>query len=1380
MLIDGTIGREALVQLLFESRSDEERVDNDQHDLYNDQQERLPETKRRKLSPKIDILHVIFPIQISSTWSDLLNESDSTTIPNKNLSIHWTTEPITIVNEQFTKAQMTLVFNNDHSNYSVTLADNEVLVYSTDQSNLFLTLARVCSYHLAHTSTSIRVRGINAEAHMTVSVELDRVQGNQMFFNLLNLVYPSSITAPSSTSVEDFFHHLQPKISSEFLPAYQPEGLVPKLAPFQSQNVEWMLAREGHKAVNGRIDLLEQQLDCDVPFLWEKIKLDNGRLVFVNRISRNIIIDPTEDFNDIQALTRRGGVLADEMGLGKTVCAIALILLHKLDQEDPTHPKGTDGLITTAATLIITPSAIIRQWESEFQKHAPSLRVITYQGIKAAKNKEIITAEEMAQYHVVLTDYNVLKEEIHHARVPPNRPRRHVAKYPAKRSPLTQILWFRVMLDEAQMVESSTTLVGEMARLIPRWYSWGVTGTPMKSSFDDLFGLILFLGFTPSIHKSRVFEQLYKPDASTWAKGLFWKFSKTILRRNIKVSLADQVHIPAQHRNIVKLAFSAIEQHYYQSIWDQCSRSCNLRQLNAINWTPSDNNEDLETSAAEIQRTFIKLRTWLLALRQACDHPAVGNAKRRVINQTVRTLTEVLDALIEQAKDDFDNTSATLIGCKLRRGGMHEMQKKWKDALDIYLAALPQTSEMLDVINGRIEEAKVKQEEGRKKRQEASAASNQADPPGGSSSSSHNILNKAHRTHDPFGDVLTALTARQSKWLSYLHRFYFYIAGIYHELEMEEEEVSYYDKAADVRKQILTRVEDKVISLTRELPKISIAFDNTIGQSEQQEALVLSFDRLDRINTLCGSLDSQLSHINEWRVVLSELLHARLVDQGEEQKEITGDEYETSLITQQKLDLYQDAYQAILRDRNFLVNGIWATGLQQVELFKDVTEWTEAEEIVTLKVELSEIRQNYMPKTQTEDNLRTIISELKEIISRPGLHEVEKNIIRIEYNRLNKAASKQRELQDKLEIEYRRFNQLYNTRIEYYRSLQEISDLVKDWESKIGPVIEAQRLEYQEGHHEKRIKEQSARCRYLENLAKEKDQENKCLICQSDFSKGLMTYCGHMYCQECATIWFRLHQRCPQCNSPTKLSECYAIAWDTSNENKEKTEENGELLKEKENQDVDKEISNELLGRISQCAIEEGLGAKLDSIIRHIKYIISSSNGKSVVFSQWGDVLNLIADGLKKNNINFVRVDNTVRDDRIKQFSEDPNIHVILLHSRSQSSGLTLICAQTVFIVEPVLNEAMERQAISRVHRIGQTQETNVYWYIIQETIEERIHAIYSARHKRKIRMEQEGREDLSDETIPLATQSEGGGERVADEDLQRCFTSNESWTTNL
>ena len=56
-----------------------------------------------------------------------------------------------------------------------------------------------------------------------------------------------------------------------------------------------------------------------------------------------------------------------------------------------------------------------------------------------------------------------------------------------------------------------------------------------------------------------------------------------------------------------------------------------------------------------------------------------------------------------------------------------------------------------------------------------------------------------------------------------------------------------------------------------------------------------------------------------------------------------------------------------------------------------------------------------MPKSETEDNLRTILAELREIISRPNLQHVEKHILQLEYGRLNKAAVKQRELQEKLE-----------------------------------------------------------------------------------------------------------------------------------------------------------------------------------------------------------------------------------------------------------------------------------------------------------------------------------------------------------------------------
>lgn len=122
------------------------------------------------------------------------------------------------------------------------------------------------------------------------------------------------------------------------------------------------------------------------------------------------------------------------------------------------------------------------------------------------------------------------------------------------------------------------------------------------------------------------------------------------------------------------------------------------------------------------------------------------------------------------------------------------------------------------------------------------------------------------------------------------------------------------------------------------------------------------------------------------------------------------------------------------------------------------------------------------------------------------------------------------------------------------------------------------------------------------------------------------------------------------------------------------------------------------------------------------------------------------------------------------------------LTNHFQNSGLTLVAAQTVFMVEPVFNEALEQQAISRVDRIGQTKETTVFWYIVRETIEERVHEIHNAkRHYRNSHQNRENstegnEEDEDAASLPLHaaldTLSAGGGEVVSDEDVRRCFTN--------
>ena len=65
---------------------------------------------------------------------------------------------------------------------------------------------------------------------------------------------------------------------------------------------------------------------------------------------------------------------------------------------------------------------------------------------------------------------------------------------------------------------------------------------------------------------------------------------------------------------------------------------------------------------------------------------------------------------------------------------------------------------------------------------------------------------------------------------------------------------------------------------------------------------------------------------------------------------------------------------------------------------------------------------------------------------------------------------------------------------------------------------------------------------------------------------------------------------------------------------------------------------------------------------------------------------------------------------------------VLLLPISSGANGLNLIEASHVLLIEPILNPAQELQAIGRVHRIGQTKATVIHRFIINSTIEDRIH----------------------------------------------------------
>ena len=168
-------------------------------------------------------------------------------------------------------------------------------------------------------------------------------------------------------------------------------------------------------------------------------------------------------------------------------------------------------------TLIICPTPILRQWWDEIHRHIQpgALKVIMYEGQpqpgRTSRCPKIVTAADLAAADIVLTTYDVLRKDLHHdprnstsAVEESQRVFRRQKKYEIIPTPLTRLKFWRVAIDEAQMVESSTAKAASMALLLETEHRWCVTGTPLSRGLEDLQGLMAFLQVEPVLKQDVV------------------------------------------------------------------------------------------------------------------------------------------------------------------------------------------------------------------------------------------------------------------------------------------------------------------------------------------------------------------------------------------------------------------------------------------------------------------------------------------------------------------------------------------------------------------------------------------------------------------------------------------------------------------------------------------------------------------------------------------------------------------------------------------------------------------------------------------------------------------------------------------------------------
>ena len=140
---------------------------------------------------------------------------------------------------------------------------------------------------------------------------------------------------------------------------------------------------------------------------------------------------------------------------------------------------------------------------------------------------------------------------------------------------------------------------------------------------------------------------------------------------------------------------------------------------------------------------------------------------------------------------------------------------------------------------------------------------------------------------------------------------------------------------------------------------------------------------------------------------------------------------------------------------------------------------------------------------------------------------------------------------------------------------------------------------------------------------------------------------------------------------------------------------------------------------------DEVVGHKTSSKIEVLKEQIelNAPHHKMVIFSQFVSMLELIQTELASINVNHIMLTgkNSNREAIVNEFRNNDDVRVALISLKAGGTGLNLVEADYVYLVDPWWNPAVENQAIDRLHRIGQEKNITAIRLICPDTLEEKI-----------------------------------------------------------
>ncbi|XP_074286458.1 uncharacterized protein LOC141611745 [Silene latifolia] len=1055
--------------------------------------------------------------------------------------------------------------------------------------------------------------------------------------------------------------------------------------------------------------------------------------------------------------------------------------------------QATGSAVESGATLIVCPAPILPQWHAEILRHTKpgSLKTCVYEGVRdiSLGNSPAMDINELASADIVLTTYDVLKDDLSHdseRHEGDRRLMRYEKRYPVVPTLLTRISWWRVCLDEAQMVESNVAPATEMALRLHTRHRWCITGTPVQRKLDDLYYLLRFLKASPFDVFRRWTEVIREPyERRDIASVAFThQLFRQLMWRSSKSHVADELQLPAQEEHVSWLSFSKVEEHFYQRQHESCVDVAHevVRRFKNDILNTKDPGSKFSDSMPDPFITHLeaeKLLNSLLKLRQACCHPQVGGSGLRSLQHSPLTMEEVLSVLISKTKLEGEEALRKVVSSLNGLAGIAILRGEPTNAASLYkegLALAEEHSEdfRLDpLLNIHIHHnlAEIL-------KSASNSLSMKSLLKGQLSGIFEHTLFQMTDTSESGALMKNELKEQkvcdiepQTIHVENLIRIcgsmkHKYLSAFYARLSLAQEE--FQKSYTQVCESLSDENFKNGVWWLEALGHIEHNREASRELSQKIEDAVLPNKTISKASRIASRFQSisSLKYYIQTGMDLLEASRKKVLDnllEIDQRMENPRDEdiacvrdcsgcflnRDGPLCVHCELNKSFQAYEArlFLKQRND--GGVIESAEEALELQKRNIERNtfmsnlQQNSTVSGKRDVGKMLVVSRSPSELEIILGVIRSYFKAQLGRQGVAEANSHLVllegmRKEYAHARSLATVQAQLllaHDEIKMATSRLRLKENDEDKSIDALSleelDVASIENSSEKFISLATLSRirgKLRYLQGlvisKHKTNLSSEAAVP--LDSLEKNeisvKTAVDMCPICQETLQNQRMVFqCGHVTCCKCL---FAISERnvghsknqqdnwviCPTCRQRSDY-ESIAFADDSPNISQIVRDENLE----------------------ASVSVRGSYGTKIEAITRRILWIKSTDQkAKVLVFSSWNDVLDVLEHAFVANEISYVRMKGGRRRSQtaLSIFKgEDKFVQVLLLLVQHGANGLNLLEAQHVVLVEPLLNPAVEAQAISRVHRIGQTKETLIHRFMVKDTVEESLYKLNKSRN---------------------------------------------------